>query len=100
MKKLVIKMGETKGTLVDLTAEEVSAKQAQETEYNNSAFDRFMKDLRSNRNALLKDTDYLANNDMTMSDDMKNYRQALRDITNGLTTVEQVKAVEFPTKPE
>lgn len=100
MKKLVIKMGETKGTLVDLNAEEISAKQAEEAEWNNNAFDRSISDLRSNRNALLKDTDYLANNDMTMSDDMKNYRQALRDITNGLTTVEQVKAVEFPTKPE
>ncbi len=100
MKKLVIKMDETEGTFVDLTAEEISAKQAEEAEWNNNAFDRSMKNLRSDRNALLKDTDYLANNDMTMSDDMKNYRQALRDITNGLTTVEQVKAVEFPTKPE
>jgi hypothetical protein len=27
------------------------------------------------------------------------YRQALRDITENLTTVEQVQAVEFPTKP-
>lgn len=100
MKKLVIKINETKGTLVDLTAEEISAKQAEEAEWNNNAFDRSISDLRSNRNALLKDTDYLANNDMTMSDDMKNYRKALRDITNGLTTAEQVKAVEFPTKPE
>jgi hypothetical protein len=30
---------------------------------------------------------------------MKQYRQDLRDITEGLTTEEQVKAVEFPTKP-
>jgi hypothetical protein len=30
---------------------------------------------------------------------MRTYRQQLRDITNGLTTVEQVEAVEFPTKP-
>jgi len=100
MKKLIIKNGETEGTLVDLTPEEITARQAQEAEWNNGAFDRSMKDLRSDRNALLKDTDYLANNDMIMSDDMKNYRQALRDITNGLTTVEQVKAVEWPTKPE
>ena len=27
------------------------------------------------------------------------YRQALRDITNGLTTVEDVNAVTFPVKP-
>ena len=30
---------------------------------------------------------------------MTTYRQALRDITNGLTTVEEVNAVEFPEKP-
>jgi hypothetical protein len=34
-----------------------------------------------------------------MSDEMRTYRQALRDITEGLSTVEQVEAVVFPTKP-
>jgi len=34
-----------------------------------------------------------------MSDDVKVYRQALRDITEGLTIKEQVEVVEFPTKP-
>jgi len=31
---------------------------------------------------------------------MSNYRQDLRDITNGLTTADEVKAVVFPEKPE
>jgi len=30
---------------------------------------------------------------------MSAYRTKLRDITNGLTTVDQVNAVTFPTKP-
>jgi len=30
---------------------------------------------------------------------MSAYRQSLRDITNGLTTVEEVNAVVFPVKP-
>jgi hypothetical protein len=34
-----------------------------------------------------------------MSEAMANYRQQLRDITDGLTTIEEVEAVEFPTKP-
>ena len=34
-----------------------------------------------------------------MSDEMKQYRQDLRDITEGLSTKEEVEAVEFPTKP-
>ena len=58
-----------------------------------------MSNLRQKRNALLSATDYLALSDNTMSDDVKVYRQALRDITEGLTTKEEVEAVEFPTKP-
>jgi|DEB0MinimDraft_6_1074348.scaffolds.fasta_scaffold23678_4 hypothetical protein len=62
-------------------------------------FDMAMADLRAKRNKLLADTDYLALSDNTMSAEMTTYRQALRDITNGLTTVADVEAVVFPTKP-
>ena len=61
--------------------------------------DMAMKNLRKKRNKLLAETDYLALSDNTMSESMITYRQALRDITENLTTVEQVQAVEFPTKP-
>jgi propanediol dehydratase large subunit len=59
-----------------------------------------MTDLRQKRNALLSATDYLALSDNTMSEDVKVYRQALRDITEGVTTKEEVEAVEFPIKPQ
>jgi hypothetical protein len=59
-----------------------------------------MENLRIKRNNLLTETDYLALSDQTMTAEMTAYRQALRDITNGLTTVEDVEAVVFPTKPE
>ena len=62
-------------------------------------FDMAMEDLRAKRNNLLKDTDHYALSDQTLSDDMRTYRQSLRDITNGLTTVAEVEAVVFPTKP-
>ena len=62
-------------------------------------FDMAMEDLRSKRNKLLADTDYLALSDQTLSAEMNTYRQQLRDLTNGLTTVEEVEAVEFPEKP-
>ena len=62
-------------------------------------FDMAMEDLRAKRNKLLADTDYLALSDNTMSAEMTTHRQALRDITNGLTTVADVEAVVFPTKP-
>ena len=62
-------------------------------------FDMAMEDLRAKRNKLLQDTDYLALSDNTMSAEMTTYRQSLRDITNGLTTVADVEAVTWPTKP-
>jgi len=62
-------------------------------------FELSMMRLRSERNSLLAKTDWYANSDVTMSDAMKTYRQKLRDITEGLTTAEEVEAVVFPTKP-
>ena len=62
-------------------------------------FDMAMEDLRAKRNNLLKETDHYALSDQTLSDDMRTYRQSLRDITNGLTTVEDVNSVTWPTKP-
>ena len=61
--------------------------------------DNAMADLRAKRNKLLQDTDFHALSDNTMSAEMTTYRQELRDITEGITTVEQANAVVFPTKP-
>ena len=94
MKKLV------NGIVQNMTNAEITQRQADETAWNNGAFDRSMAELRSKRDRLLAATDYLALSDQTLSTEMSTYRQALRDITNGLTTVEQVDAVVFPTKPE
>tara|TARA_R100001460_G_scaffold96586_1_gene139002 strand:+ start:585 stop:920 length:336 start_codon:yes stop_codon:yes gene_type:complete len=58
-----------------------------------------MENLRAKRDALLNETDWWGASDNTMTDAQKKYRQDLRDITEGLTTVEEVEAVEFPTKP-
>ena len=91
------------GVQVPLTAEEISAIQAQEAEWNAGAYDRAMADLRQKRDVLLKASDWevikAKETGSTLSAGFKAYRQALRDITNGLTTVEEVNAVEFPTKP-
>ena len=86
------------GVQVPLTAEEIAQRQADELAWNAGAFDRAMNDLRSKRNSLLSATDYLALSDNTMTEEARTYRQALRDITEGLTTKEQVEAVVFPTK--
>ena len=88
------------GVRVQFTAEEEALRDAEELAWSNGAFDRSMEELRFKRNSLLAQTDYLALSDQTMTAEMTAYRQALRDITNGLTTVADVEAVVFPTKPE
>jgi len=70
-----------------------------EAQFTAVEFDMAMEDLRAKRNNLLKETDHYALSDQTLSDDMRTYRQSLRDITNGLTTVEDVNSVTWPTKP-
>jgi hypothetical protein len=87
------------GVQIPLTDEEIAQRQLDEQEWLNGAFDRAIADLRARRNRLLAQTDYLALSDNTLSSDMATYRQSLRDITEGLTTVEEVNAVVFPTKP-
>jgi hypothetical protein len=87
------------GLEIQFTVEEEAQRDAEELAWSNGAFDRAMEDLRVKRNRLLSETDYLALSDQTLSADMNTYRQELRDITNGLTTVEEVNAVVFPTKP-
>ena len=82
--------------IVEQTEEEILQHQ-QEIEAN--AFPDALEHLRKIRNSLLAETDWMANSDLTMSDEWKTYRQQLRDLTNGLTTVDEVQAVEFPTKP-
>jgi len=87
------------GIRVELTAEEISELENQDVIFENQKLDRALENLREKRNRLLAQTDWMANSDVTMSDDWKTYRTQLRDLTNGLDTVEKVEAVEFPTKP-
>jgi hypothetical protein len=87
------------GQRVELTAEEISQREAEEAAWNAGAFDRAMANLRSDRDRRLAQTDWYALQDVTMSDAMRDYRQALRDLPVSLTTVEQVEAVTWPTKP-
>ena len=87
------------GVRIELTQEEKNEIALKEQAWNDGAFDRAMENLRVKRNTLLQETDHYALSDQTLSDDMRTYRQDLRDITEGLTTVEEVNAVVFPTKP-
>jgi hypothetical protein len=92
------------GIQIPLSAEEIAQRQAEEIAWNNGAFDRSLASLRAKRNALLKDSDYTVLQDSVLTSAKKSewmvYRTNLRNITQGLTTVEQVNAVVFPLKPQ
>ena len=87
------------GNRVQFTEAEELARDAEEQAWQDGAFDRQIADLRQRRNSLLSATDFYGLQDVSMTQDMTNYRQALRDLPDGLTTVEDVEAVTFPTKP-
>ena len=88
------------GNKVQFTEAEETARDAEEAAWESASYNSAMVSLRQKRNGLLKETDYYALSDVTMSDDMKTYRQQLRDITNGVNTEAKAKNKTFPTKPE
>ena len=89
-------------TVRDMTAEEQAAYDARQVTPL-SALNQSLSDLREDRNRLLQECDWIELNNAPLTSNKKTewqtYRTKLRDITNGLTTVEQVKTVVFPTKP-
>ena len=87
------------GNKVQFTAEEETARDAEEKAWADGALARAQSNLRSKRNRLLAETDFYALSDVTMSDDMKTYRQELRDLPAGKDTVEKCNNATFPTKP-
>ena len=91
------------GVRVNLTAAEETARDAEETAWANGAFDRAMKNLRVKRDRLLTECDWTQSPDSPLTDskttEWATYRTNLRNLTNGLTTVEQVNGVTWPTKP-
>jgi len=65
-----------------------------------------MVELRKQRDAKLAETDWTANSDVTMADNMKTYRQALRDLPANadgkdaaLNADGTLKNVKWPQKP-
>mgnify|MGYP003114604100 CR=1 FL=1 len=87
------------GILIDLTEKETLDHNARVQAHEDGALNRALLRLRETRNNLLKETDWTANSDVTMSDDMKTYRQALRDLPDGKDTVDKCNNATWPTKP-
>jgi hypothetical protein len=87
------------GNRVQFTAEEETARDAEEKAVADAAPARALADLRAKRNRLLAETDYCALSDVTLSDDMKTYRKDLRDLPAGKDTVDKCNNATWPTKP-
>ena len=87
------------GNKVQFTAEEETARDAEEKAWADGALGRAQADLRSKRNRLLAETDFYALSDVTLSDDMKTYRKDLRDLPAGKDTVDKCNNATWPTKP-
>jgi hypothetical protein len=87
------------GVKIQFTAEEETARDAEEKAWLDGQLDRDLKALRNKRNALLSETDWWGASDNTMTADQTKYRKDLRDLPSGLDTIEKVANVTWPTKP-
>ena len=88
MKKLV------DGVLVDMTALEISERQSELDSWDANAF--ALHALRDERNQRLANTDWWVMPDRTATQAQLDYRQALRDITNTYTSLDDVVWPEEP----
>ena len=73
-------------------------KSEQEKEYQAKLDANLAETHRSNRNAKLAETDWTAMSDVTMADNMKTYRQALRDLPTHKNWP-NLEDADWPTKP-
>ena len=91
------------GNQVQFTAEEETARDNEEAAWANAAPARALADLRGKRDRLLQVSDWEIIQELekgnAISDDMKTYRQALRDLPAGKDTVDKCENATWPTKP-
>ena len=90
------RMKNVDGVDMPLTAEEEAQRDAEEKAWADAAPAREMAQIRQHRDTLLRETDHFGLGDVTMSDEMKTYRQTLRDIPASNTIYADVT---WPTKP-
>ena len=71
---------------IQLTAEEETARDAEEKAWSDKSAERKLNKIKTIRLQKLTETDYMANSDYTMPDDVKTWRQTMRDIPANYTT--------------
>ena len=84
------------GVKVQFTAEEETARDAEEKAWADGQLNRDLFELRNKRNRLLSETDYLGLSDNTLASNMKTYRQSLRDVPEDNSDPDNIS---WPSKP-
>lgn len=70
--------------------------------FNGFTADQALNKLREKRNQLLASTDWMANSDVTMTEEWRVYRQALRDITTQTPSLDSdgnLTGITWPIPP-
>ena len=81
---------------IPFTPEEEAEWDAREAAWAAGADARKAEEVRQERNSLIQQSDWMANSDVTMSDEWRTYRQALRDVPSQEGFPNDVT---WPTKP-
>ena len=88
------------GVVVDISDDEMVTIDAKETDWESGQSERQLNVLRAERNAKLAETDWVVTMHKELGTNiptaMKTYRQALRDITDSATSLDDVT---WPEKP-
>tara|TARA_R100001086_G_scaffold217210_1_gene133569 strand:+ start:263 stop:577 length:315 start_codon:yes stop_codon:yes gene_type:complete len=81
------------GIIREMTSEEQAEYDNRIADWNSKSADRKLAEIREIRNQFLINTDYMANSDYTMPDDVKTWRQTMRDIPANYTTESQYDSI-------
>ena len=84
------------GQSVQFTAEEETARDAEEQVWADGANDRAAAQVREERDIKLAETDWMASSDLTMSSEWTSYRSSLRDVPSQAGFP---NTITWPTKP-
>jgi hypothetical protein len=91
------------GELIKMSAEVISARQAEVNDFNNKSAERKLSLIKELRLEKLLETDWYSNSDVTMPDNIKTWRQQLRDLPQTYTTEAEYDELlemqgEFPNR--
>ena len=87
------------GQLVEMTDAEQTSFNNKNTAWTNATAARRMTELRKQRDFLLAETDWMGNQDYSITDAWATYRQALRDVTSQTPSDDALSNITWPTKP-